>query len=300
MWVLRKARAIRPAAILTVLLLFCACPSVAQQQIAFDRPEAWALEYYAAVTTFTGLAAPRERAAGAVELGLEGGWVPRLGDEKRRVGFEGTALEDLNKTTVVGRPRLLVGLPAGLAVEVGWVPPVRLNGGKANLLDAAVEKTFFDAPGGSLGLRAYGQIGHVMGDVTCPSDVVAQPPGSPGNPQGCNRRSEDTATLNDVGAALTGGVKLGVATLHGALGATYDDLQFQVGAYTNGAADNTFLATHGWTGWVAAGAGVPVGERLSISVEAFYSPLRVRRPPATESGNDGLFNARAMIRWSLR
>lgn len=297
MWVLRTDRAL--SFFLLSLSLFGSRRSFAED-IAFDRPEAWALKYYAAVTTFTGLAAPRDRAPGAVEFSLEGGWVPHLDENQRRVGFQGTALEDLNKTPVVARPRLLVGLPAGLAVEVGWIPPVRLDGGRANLLDAALEKTFFDVGGGSLGLRAYGQIGHVMGDVTCPEDVVAQPPGSPGNPQGCEQRSTDTATLNDVGAALTGGVKLGGARLHGALGATYDDLEFQVGAFTNGTADNTLLKAHGWTGWIAAGAEVPIAPRLSLAAEAFYSPLRVKRPPAAEAGYDGLFNVRALLRWALR
>jgi hypothetical protein len=251
------------------------------------------------VTTFVGLSAPRERPPGAVEFGLEVGWVPYLSEDQRRVGFDGTTIQDLNKTPFYARPRLLVGLPAGFAVEVGWLPPVRLNGGEANLFNAAIEKTFVDTAGGSLGLRAYGQIGHAMGDFTCSEENVAQPPGSPGNPQACSQRSTDTATLNDAGAALAGGVKLGRAALHGAVGATYNDLQFQVGAYTNGAADNTLLATHGWTGWVAAGADIPVGEHFSISVAAFYSPLQVKRPPATESVNDPLFNVRAMIRWAL-
>lgn len=298
MWDLRRFRRSSFSFFLSTVFLLPSLLARAEE-LAFDRPEAWALKYFAAATTFTPLAAPRERAPGALEFALEAGWVPYLDESQRRVGFRGTALEDLNKTPAYARPRLLVGLPAGFGVEVGWVPPVRLNGGKANLFNAALEKTFFDTAGGSLGLRAFGQLGHAKGDFTCPEDVVAEAPGSPGNPQGCNRRSEDSATLNDVGAALTGGVKLGGATLHGALGATYNDLQFQVGAFTNGTPDNTLLATHGWTGWVAAGADFPVGAHASLSVEAFYSPLAVRRPPATESGNDGLFNVRGAFRWAF-
>ena len=299
MWLLRKARPFLLSFFLSQIF-FSSSPRADAEDIAFDRPESWALKYYTAVTTFTGLAAPRVRPAGTVEIGLEGGCIPYVSESDRRVGFDGTALEDLNKTPVFARPRLLVGLPAGFAVEAGWVPPIGLNGGRANLFDAALEKTFVDDPGGSFGLRLYGQFGHAYGDFTCPEDVVSQAPGSPGNPQGCNQRSEDVATLNDAGAALTGGVKLRGATLHGALGATYNDLQFQVGAYTNGKPDNTLLQTHGWTGWIAAGADFPVAERFAIAAEAFYSPLRVKRPPATESENDGLFNARVMFRWQIR
>lgn len=272
------------------------------EQISFDRPEAWALKYFAAVSTFTPLQAPRERAPGAIELSLEGGWVPYLSESERRVGFNGTKVEDLNRTSVFGRPRILVGLPAGFAVEAGWVPPIEINGAKTNILNGAVEKTFFDDPRGSFGLRLYGQLGYSMGDYTCPADVVGYPPGSPQNPLGCSQPSTDTARLNDFGAALTGGVKLGGAALHFAGGGTYNDLQFQTGAYgayTNGEPDNTLLTTHGWTGWIAGGGDFPIGAKFSISAEAFYSPLRVKRPPSTESQNDPLFNVRVLLRWAL-
>ena len=132
-----------------LLFLLAAGPRAAgensSEHISFNRPEAWALKYFAAVSTFTPLQAPRERAPGAVEaLSLEGGWVPDLSESERRVGFEGTKVEDLNRTSVFGRPRILVGLPAGFAVEAGWVPPIEINGAKANILNGAVEKTFFD------------------------------------------------------------------------------------------------------------------------------------------------------------
>ena len=74
---------------------------------------------------------------------------------------------------------------------------------------------------------------------------------------------------------------------------------FQVGAVENGKPDNTRLTTHGWTGWAAAGAGWPLGRRASIAVEAFYSPLIVRRPPRQDTQNDGLFNVRALLRYQV-
>ena len=114
-------------------------------------------------------------------------------------------------------------------------------------------------------------------------------------------RATDVANLNYAGAALTGGIKVapGVA-VHLAGGATYNDLQFQVGAYWNGTADNTLLTTHGWTGWGAAGVDVGLGAGASFSAEAFYSPLTVVRPPSTSSQNDGLFNVRGLVTIHLR
>ncbi len=283
------------AAVVLVLAVAGASPAGAQS-LAFDSPEAWALKWFVAATTFTPLAPPRTRAPGAIEVGLEAGWIPHLSESQRRVGFAGTALEDLNKTPVLGRVRAAVGLPGGFTAEVGWVPPVNMRGAKANLLDFALERPFFDSGPLALGLRGWGQVGHAKGDVTCPEDVVAQPPGSAGNPLGCQARSVDTSTLNAAGAALTGGVKLGAISVHAAGGATYNDVQFQVGAITNGFHDSTLLRTHGWTGWVAGGLDLPVAPFASIGAEAFYSPLTVKRPPSTMSEDDGLFNVRGILR----
>ncbi len=283
-----------------ILFLLAAGPRAAAQPIDFNSPEAWALKYYSAVSTFTAIGPPVLREPGSIDLGLELGWIPYLSESQRRVGFGGTELEDLNKSAVFGRPRLTVGLPSGFSVEAAWVPPIEINGGKANLFDAALERPFVVEDSWTLGFRLYGQLGHAKGDYTCPEDVVAQPPGSAGNPKSCDVRSEDSATLNNVGAALTGGVKVGGGgTIHFAAGATYNDLVFQVGAYTAGVPDNTRLTTHGWTGWAAAGAGWPLGKTASIAAEAYYSPLLVRRPPNQDTQNDGLFNLRALVRFHL-
>ncbi len=271
------------------------------QQIDFDNPEAWALKYFSSVSTFTAIGPPVVREAGAIDFGLEGGWIPRLSDSQRRVGFAGTELEDLNKTAAFGRPRLTVGLPGGFSVEAAWVPPIMINGGRSNLVAAAIERPFLVQDPWTLGLRLYGQLGHSKGDYTCSEDVVAHPSGSSGNPKSCDARSQDSATLNNVGAALTGGVKVGGGgAVHFAVGGTYHDLVFQVGAVTAGVPDNTRLATHGWTGWVAAGAGWPLGKSASIAAEAYYSPLLVFRPPDPDTRNDGLFNVRALVRFHLR
>src|SRR4051812_10563314 len=71
------------------------------QHLDFDRPEAWALKYFASATLMNGLQPPEplfeRRATGSVTLGLEAGWLPRLNTERARVGFTGKKEEDLNK-----------------------------------------------------------------------------------------------------------------------------------------------------------------------------------------------------------
>ena len=107
----------RVAGILSLMLLASA-PVRAQQvvideteNLAFDRPEAWGMKYYASLGILTSMGAPERRAPGEVVLGFEGATVPQLSDEERRLGFNGTKLEDVNgngvasRNTAVARPR---------------------------------------------------------------------------------------------------------------------------------------------------------------------------------------------------
>ena len=298
-----KGRITLPRPVIALSLLLGAAARVAAQpveHIDFDRPESWALKYYAAVSTFTPLGPPETRKLGSLDLGLEAGWIPYLSEDQRRVGFDGTKVEDLNRLPVYGRLRVLAGLPAGFSVELGWIPPIEINGSKNNVFNAALERPFLVTERWSLGLRAYGQLGYSVGDYTCPEDAASQPPGSEGNPYKCDQPSADRATLNDLGGALTAGLKLSDSvSLHLSGGGTYNDLKFQTHAVTDGARDDTLLITHGWTGWVAAGAVLNLTDRLSIDLELFYSPLAVVRPPSQETQNDGLFNVRGLLKYRL-
>src|SRR5450759_3956651 len=235
----RRAWAVRATALFFLLAAGSrVAAQTSAQQIDFNRPEAWALKYFSAVSTFTALGPPVVREAGSIDFGLEVGWIPSLSESQRRVGFDGTALEDLNKSPLFGRPRLTVGLPFGFSVEGAWVPPVGINGQRANLFAAALERPFVNADPWTLGFRLYGQLGHSKGDFSCSKEVASQPPGSSGNPQSCNAASMDSATLNNGGLALTGAAKLGAAregqapvverggALHFAFGGTYNDLVF--------------------------------------------------------------------------
>ena len=146
------------------------------EELRFDRPEAWAMAWFAALTLPNGVGGPDELSPGEVELAFEGGWVPSLSEEERRVGFRGTKVEDLNRTAAVGRPTVTVGLPAGWTLEAGWMPPVDVDGIEPNLLSLALARTLWRGERLRLAGRVIGEDGSFRGDLTCSRDDVRLAP----------------------------------------------------------------------------------------------------------------------------
>lgn len=278
------------------------------EELDFDRPEAWAMKYFASVSLLTGLGAPRARETGELELALEAGLIPHLDAAERTVGFNGTKEEDLNKLPAILRPRLSVGLPAKWSLTASWVPPLEVEGVKPNLLALAVERPLLRRGRWGLGGRLYGQVGEIEGDFTCAEEVVRFAPGSEENPFGCEAVSSDRFDLGYGGLELTGSYHLagsGAPTVHLAAAASYMDLELQVDALTFGLRDRTLLLADGWTWSLATGASWPVGDRSRFGLEAFYTPLSVDRPAlddplSVSAETDALLNLRLVFGYRLR
>src|SRR5262245_51059273 len=90
------------------------------ENIAGDRPEAWAIRYFTSTTLLNGLGVSHGRQAGSVFIGGEVVGIPFLSTEEQRVGFNGTKAEDLNKAPFFVRPRLIVGLPGQVAATLAF------------------------------------------------------------------------------------------------------------------------------------------------------------------------------------
>jgi opacity protein-like surface antigen len=284
------------------LLLGLACATAGAQSVttdvetlAFDRPESWGMKYYASLALLTSLGAPAPRAKGEVALGFEGASVPQLSDEQRRIGFDGTKLEDVNRTRFFGRVRGSVGLGAGLALDLAWTPPIELGGAKPNLFAAAIGRPFDLSRVLRLGLRGYGQIGSIQADITCSAEEAAAGNDPDKNPYQCVEASHDETRQKALGGELTLGYDAGgpVKPYLGVL-VTYMDLEFQVDAlYAGGLIDDhTLQKTSGTTVAATGGLTYAPSPKWRISAEAFYSWLEVARPPATSSSNEGFWNAR--------
>ena len=274
-----------------------------------DRPETWAIRYYTSTTLLSGLTVPRWREAGSLEIGGEAVWIPFLTNDQRRVGFNGTKLEDLNKAPVFARPRLTVGLPAGLALTVAAVPPVEIFGVKPKLFALAFEGPLHEADAWAMGLRVYAQAGSVKAAFTCPDEAPAFAPGSEQNPTGCLGPSADEAMLRYFGLELSlGGGREARLSPHVALSANYLRNTFRTNArrfddldgVRTEFIDRTQQRSDGVTVSVAGGVGVRLGERLEGAVDVFYAPLWVRRQEGAPRRHEGLLNAKALLRYRLR
>lgn len=270
-------------------------------ELDFDAPESWAMKYVTSAALQTGLGVPKALEPGSFELGFEAAWLPSLSEEERRVGFNGTKVEDINRSSVFARPRALLGLPAKFSLELGWVPPVELDGVEPNLVSLALGRPLFETASWRFGLRLTALEGTVEGDITCSADEAAAGPDPTRNPFLCEAPSNDELDVSVLGLELSAAWRLG-DSFEPYLAVAYNemDLEFQIDARWAGIVDRTLQKTDGDTWYATLGAEYSGWQRGTLAVELFYTPLDVVRPPATASQTDELFNARLLYRYAIR
>lgn len=273
------------------------------EQLPPTRPESWVLAYFTSATLLSGLETPATRRTGDVSLGLELGWLPSLSPAQRRVGFGGVKEEDLNKTPILPRVRVSVGLPAGFSVIVAGTPPIPMFGVTATLLAVGVERPVVEKPRWTVGLRGFGQLGSVRSDFTCPARVVAYAPGSPDNDYGCQAPSADRAALRYLGGEVSVAYRSEGRSRfspHAAIGVSYMDTGFQVDAVTFDHIDHTHYLSHATVVSASGGVSYRVTPRFGLGVDVFYTPLTVRREVDAPLQTDGFFNVRMLVSYRIR
>jgi hypothetical protein len=243
-----------------------------------------------------------DRRAGDFDLALEGGQVPQLSEDRRRVGFDGTKVEDVNKTRVFGRLRGSVGIGKDLTLEVGYTPPLRIGGARPNVLALAVGRPF-ELSSFRVGVRGFGQFGVIDADITCSAAEVAAGDNPERNPFNCIAPSQDRSHQKVAGLELTvgyGGFKH--LKPYAGVGVNYMDLQFDINAVYSGGGvvDRETQHTGGTTVSATAGVTFEISRSVRLGAELFYSWLAVVRPPATTAVNDGLLNARVFVSYRVR
>jgi hypothetical protein len=274
--------------------------------IGFDRPESWGLKYFASVSLLSGLPpvpAGEDRHFGSISVGLEMDWLPQLDAGQQRIGFHGTAPEDLNKAPIFARPVVRIGLPDKFSVVVAAPPPFELFGVRTHMLAFGLERPLVERGNWMLGWRGYGQVGSVKGAFTCPNSVLSSAPGTSGNPTGCVGESADVASLRYAGSEFQLSYRIPrnpKIIPHIAAGGNFLDTAFQTHAPVQSGLDQTRMWTRGGTFSGTGGVTYLVTKRAAFTVDAFYTPLWVKRNAAAPRTEDGLFNVRALLSYTFR
>ena len=289
--------------LLSALLLFGQCVHAQtvindHEVLAGDRPEAWAMNYMAATSYMTAFGDNSALGPGQWSLSAELGSIPRLSATQRQVGFSGDKVEDLNKSPVFGRLHLALGLPAGWVAELGYTPPLAINGARPHdLIAVAFGHRVIARDNWQLSARVFGQHGSVTGDITCPAELAGIVD-SELNPYGCQAASHDSVTLNYYGTDLTVGGGTVSWHWHAGFGVVRTELGVQVDALTFSYLDRTRLTANGMHRYFALGTSRELNPRWSLGAELLYVPLSVRRTLGADSENDPLTSIRLQLRYS--
>ena len=215
-----------------VCSLLLALPSVALAQgDCFpddDSNEARVFAIFGVPLAFGPAESPAAMRPWSFRFALETSYIPNIDDETATptVCRPGKGPENTDFATVLPRPRAMVGLPAGLAFEFSWVPPIEMNGATPNLFGISLGRTFAMGQTMLLGVRLHATAGKIEAPVTCDDNALKDPISECFN----GTRSEDQLKPNAFGADVTGGWSLGGGRFRPFMGAGINLLRprFQV------------------------------------------------------------------------
>lgn len=274
----------RKSFVVLVVLAGAAIPAArAQCRPGPNSNEAKLLAFYSAPIAFSALNAPRRQSAWHLELQAEVSPVPTADPaiEHASECYTASSQQHSRLTRAFARPRLLLSLPLGLAIEASYIPPVQVGDAHPNLGSAALSET---APLGGFGpfassalmIRAHGTIGHVSGPITCAQSSLQQT-----DPEaGCygTRPSDDTFKPDMFGLEGVYGVTTrdGRFELFAGSGVTWLRPRFEVGfTNLNGITDNTQVEVDLTRLAVLGGATIRLPASFALTAEVYSVPKDV-------------------------
>ena len=211
--------------------------------------------------------------AGRTRLGFELSAVPTVDAETATptVCRPGKGSENVNQLPILVRPRVAVNLPAGLQFDGSWLPPVRIDGVKANLFGLALQRP--TALGSILTgtIRGHATLGTIYAAFTCPDEALEDPASE------CYQgtRSDDTYQPNIFGLEGILSAVLAGGRFRPYFGLGYSHLapRFQVN-FTNrqGSLDNRKVIVDLNRGTVFGGATWVASPRWTLSGEVYSAP----------------------------
>jgi len=267
-------------ALLLLGVVGIAATANAQCRPPANTHEARLLAFYEAPLVFSFLSAPRSVPAGAVTLGAEAGNVPSPNAELRRPEYcYQPHSENTTLTPAYGRPRVTFGLPAGLALETSYLPPVPVGGATPNLASVAISRPADFTVGGrefTVALRAHGTLGSIRGSITCPASALQL--ADPSTPCYGTRPSRDTFYPRMLGAegAVATHNRAGRLSLYAGGGLTWLRPRFRVGfTDATGNLDASDVEVDLARGSVFGGVALRATDALQLSGQVYSVPQDV-------------------------
>ena len=183
----------------------------------------------------------------------------------------GKGPENTDLAPAYPRPRLLLPLPGELGLELSWIPPVRINGVRANLFGLSLEKSFGRPDGVLLAFRGHTTFGSLRAPITCANDALADPSSE------CfgGQRSDDRFKPNILGVDVRLGGPLAQGRLRPYGGVGYNRLRprFQVHFVNRfGALDQRRVEVDLQRVALFGGVTWAVGPRLGVTGELYTVP----------------------------
>lgn len=272
---------------------------IPDEVLDFDRTEAWAMKYFAAVGLMQGDGPPPGLEPGHFALGFELSNIPRLSKAQRTVGFNGTKTENLNKAPILARPLVHYAVTRRWSVTAAYVPPVEVfDHLKTHLAGLSVNYRAYEGERLRVGLRLIGQWTWAQGDFTGAKEIAGDPDPER-NPLGVQEPSQDIFTSWT--ATFEAGLAWRLPTRRETswfldTAVTHADLDFEIDAIlAGGYRDNRHQVTEGWLWSIGTGVETQLTPTISARLAAVYVPLGVRRPPDYAHRNDALLNLRLVL-----
>lgn len=183
--------------VVVAALALAPAAAAAQCRPGEDSNEAKLLAHYSAPLAFAPQTGPAF-ARGRIVVGGDLTYIPKPDPAIESTGTCFNAKKSTQLSPVFPRPRLTIGLPLGIGLEVGYLPPVRVAGAKANLISGAVSvaRPLLSVGGQPVvaAARVHATRGYVNGAITCNDDALQQ--SDPSAPCYGTEKSNDTFRPN--------------------------------------------------------------------------------------------------------
>lgn len=258
--------------------LFGCRAAMAQCRPPASSHEARLLAFYEVPAIFTMARAPERPSAGAIGIGAE--IIPVPSPDPLLTHPQYCYQDATNNTKLAplfGRPRLTVGLPAGLSLEGSYLPPLSAGSARVTIASLALSRVQAVPATHSRLLmvyRAHGTIGRVRGPITCPRGSLQT--GDVDAPCFGTAPSHDRFDPNSFGgeAAFSGAVAR--LEVYAGGGVTWVRPHFQAG-FTDGSGfeDRTTVDAALVRGSAFSGATVRLRDDVSISAQVYVVPADV-------------------------